>query len=180
VEVDADQLRRGCLAPHPLLVGDERLLLAHDGHQAATAGPINDLAVGAPGWQTPSPGAKWPSCFRLTINVEPFLASPSGMATAGALITLVKVYYDVGNSTDKGRDVTKEIRTLGKLICEFHAKDGEYMLGQGRIDFKKVRQAIDDAGYSGWIQIEAAQPHGLIPDYTADRKYLKGIFPARL
>ena len=65
-------------------------------------------------------------------------------------------------------------------IDKFHAKDGEYMLGQGRIDFKKVRQAIDDAGYSGWIQIEAAQPHGLIPDYTADRKYLKGIFPARL
>jgi hypothetical protein len=89
VEVDADQLRRGCLAPHPLLVGGERLPLGHDGRRAATAGPINDLAVGAPGWQTPSPGVKWPSCFRLTINVEPFLASPSGMATAGALITLV-------------------------------------------------------------------------------------------
>ena len=49
----------------------------------------------------------------------------------------VKVYYDVGNSTDKGRDVCHEIRTLGKLICELHAKDNGYMLGQGRIDFKK-------------------------------------------
>ena len=49
----------------------------------------------------------------------------------------VKVYYDVGNSTDKGRDVLKEIRTLGKLICELHAKDGRHMLGQGRIDFKR-------------------------------------------
>ena len=38
----------------------------------------------------------------------------------------VKVYYDVGNSTDKGRDILKEIRTLGKLICELHAKDGDY------------------------------------------------------
>jgi sugar phosphate isomerase/epimerase len=27
----------------------------------------------------------------------------------------VKVYYDVGNSTDKGRDVLKEIRMLGNL-----------------------------------------------------------------
>ena len=43
----------------------------------------------------------------------------------------VKVYYDVGNSTDKGRDVAQEIRALGKLICEFHAKDGPHMLGQG-------------------------------------------------
>jgi sugar phosphate isomerase/epimerase len=91
----------------------------------------------------------------------------------------VRVYYDVGNSTDKGRDVAQEIRALGKLICQFHAKDGRYVLGQGRIDFRKVRQAMDDAGYSGWIQIEADTPHGLMVDYPADLKYLRGIFPPR-
>ncbi len=90
---------------------------------------------------------------------------------------MVKVYYDVGNSTDKGRDVAVEIRALGKLICEFHAKDGQYMLGQGRIDFRKVRRAMDDVEFSGWLQLEAAHPHGLIPDYTADTKYLRSIFP---
>ena len=94
----------------------------------------------------------------------------------------VKVYYDVGNSTDKGRDILKEIRALGrrKLICELHAKDGKYMLGQGRIDFRQVRKALDDVEYSGWLQIEAAAPHGLIPDYTVDRKYLKAIFPSKV
>jgi len=92
----------------------------------------------------------------------------------------VKVYYDVGNSTDKGRDVVKEIRALGKLICEFHAKDGPYMLGKGRIDFQKVRRAMDDVEFSGWLQLEAAQPHGLIPDYTTDAKYLRSIFPAKV
>lgn len=91
----------------------------------------------------------------------------------------VKVYYDVGNSTDKGRDVCKEIRALGKLICEFHAKDGPHMLGKGRIDFHEVRKAIDDAGYRGWLQLEAAQPHGLIADYRADAKYLRSIFPGK-
>jgi L-ribulose-5-phosphate 3-epimerase len=91
----------------------------------------------------------------------------------------VKVYYDVGNSTDKGRDVLKEIRALGKrnLICEFHLKDGNHRLGHGLIDFKQVRKALDDIEYSGWLQIEAAAPHGLIVAYTADRKYLKDIFP---
>ena len=54
------------------------------------------------------------------------------------------------------------------------------MLGKGRIDFRKVRSAMDDVGYSGWLQLEAAQPHGLIPDYTADAKYLKSIFPAKV
>jgi L-ribulose-5-phosphate 3-epimerase len=88
----------------------------------------------------------------------------------------VKVYYDVGNSTDKGRDVCKEIRSLGKLVCEFHAKDGPHMLGQGRIDFRAVRRAMDDVEFSGWMQLEAAHPHGLIPDYTADAKYLREVF----
>lgn len=89
----------------------------------------------------------------------------------------VKVYYDVGNSTDKGRDVLKEIRALGKLICEFHFKDGPHLLGQGRIDFKKVREAIDAIEYRGWIQLEAAAPHGLLPDYTKQCEYVRGLFP---
>jgi sugar phosphate isomerase/epimerase len=87
------------------------------------------------------------------------------------------VYYDVGNSTDKGRDVLKEIPLLGKLICEFHFKDGNFRLGQGRIDFKKVRQALDKIDYSGWIHIEAATPRDAAKDYAADYQYLRGIFP---
>jgi L-ribulose-5-phosphate 3-epimerase len=92
----------------------------------------------------------------------------------------LRVYYDVGNSTDKGRDIGKEIRALGKAICEFHFKDGRHMLGEGRIDFKQVRKAMDDIGYRGWMQIEAAAPHGLIPDYTAHCKYLKRLFPRKI
>jgi sugar phosphate isomerase/epimerase len=53
------------------------------------------------------------------------------------------------------------------------------MLGSGRIDFREVRKAIDDIGYSGWLQIEAARPHGLVPDYRAHYLYLKDIFPPR-
>ena len=37
----------------------------------------------------------------------------------------VKVYYDVANSHKQGYDIYKEIRMLGKNICEFHAKDYE-------------------------------------------------------
>lgn len=89
----------------------------------------------------------------------------------------VQVYYDVGNSTDKGRDVVKEIRTLGKLICELHFKDGKHLLGQGRIDFKKVREAIDDVGYRGWIHLESAAPHGVQVDYKSQGEYVRGLFP---
>jgi L-ribulose-5-phosphate 3-epimerase len=90
----------------------------------------------------------------------------------------VKVYYDVGNSTDKGRNILKEIRSLGKLICEFHFKDGRNRLGHGRIDFKQVRKALDDIHYSGWLNIEAAAPNGIVADYTTQLKFLRGLFPS--
>jgi L-ribulose-5-phosphate 3-epimerase len=88
----------------------------------------------------------------------------------------VKVYYDVGNSTDKGRNVPKEIRALGKLICEFHFKDGRHLLGQGRIDFKQVRKALDDIHYSGWLHLESAAPSGVVADYTTQLQFLRGLF----
>jgi sugar phosphate isomerase/epimerase len=112
------------------------------------------------------------------LGIEDYLSAEDNITILDRVASpAMKVYYDVGNSTDKGRDVTKEIRLLGSRICEFHAKDGGFMLGQGRIDFKAVRKAMDDIQYRGWIQIEAAAPHGLIPDYQAHRKFLKEIFP---
>jgi len=88
----------------------------------------------------------------------------------------VQVYYDVGNSTDMGYDIYKEIRMLKGQICEFHAKDGKHLLGQGRIDFAKVRAAMDAIDYRGWIQIEAAAPRDLVSDYTAQAKFLRQHF----
>ena len=71
------------------------------------------------------------------------------------------MYYDVANSTQMGYDIVAEIRQLGRQrICEFHAKENGFLLGQGKIDFPAVRKAMDDIGYSGWIQIEGAMPKG--------------------
>ena len=90
----------------------------------------------------------------------------------------VQVYYDLCNSTDMGYDICQEIRALGKRrICEFHAKENGALLGQGKIDFKKVRAALDDIGYSGWIQIEGAVPPGkqILESYQANCKFLRAI-----
>lgn len=94
----------------------------------------------------------------------------------------VKIYYDVANMEKMGYDLYREIRWLGKqgLICEFHMKENGALLGAGRIDFKKVRAAIDDIGYSGWMQIEGAIPPGgkMQESYVKNREFLRGIFPA--
>lgn len=112
------------------------------------------------------------------LGVENYLSAEENLAILDRVGSgAVQVYYDVGNSADKGYDIYKEIRMLKERICEFHAKDGGFMLGQGRIDFAKVRAAMDDIGYRGWIQIEAAAPNDLVTDYRTHLEFLRGIFP---
>jgi L-ribulose-5-phosphate 3-epimerase len=67
----------------------------------------------------------------------------------------VLVYYDVGNSTNAGFDVVKEIRWLGKdRICQFHLKDNPNYLGEGSIPFTAVMAAIRDIGFAGYANLE--------------------------
>jgi sugar phosphate isomerase/epimerase len=67
----------------------------------------------------------------------------------------VKVYYDVGNCTNRGFDVPAELRQLGDQIGMIHIKDtGRVMLGEGSVDFKGVSDAIRDIGYDGYLVLE--------------------------
>ncbi|MBA7639950.1 hypothetical protein ES703_47611 [subsurface metagenome] len=93
----------------------------------------------------------------------------------------VKVYYDVANSHKAGYDIFKEIRRLGKHICEFHAKDYDDLYGKGSIDFERVREAMDDIGYRGWLVMEGTKmPLGVEESCRYDAEYLRGIFPAKV
>ena len=68
----------------------------------------------------------------MTLGPESYLSAEDNLKILERVGSpVLKVYYDVGNSTDKGRDVLKEIPRLGKLICEFHFKDANFRLGQG-------------------------------------------------
>jgi L-ribulose-5-phosphate 3-epimerase len=93
----------------------------------------------------------------------------------------VKVYYDVANSNMAGYDIYKEIRLLGKNICEFHAKDYDDLYGKGSIDFVRVREAMDDIGYRGWLVMEGTKmPLGVEESCRYDAEYLRGIFPPKM
>ncbi len=94
----------------------------------------------------------------------------------------VQVYYDVANSTERGYDIFREIRWLGRqrLICEVHLKENGALLGRGRVDFPKVRDALAEIVYRGPMQIEGAIPPGgkVIESYIENRKFLRTLFPA--
>lgn len=93
----------------------------------------------------------------------------------------VLVYYDIGNSTNGGFDVVKEIRWLGKdRICEFHIKDNPNFLGQGKIDIPAVVDAIADIGFSGWAHLETSSPTKSVEnDMAVNLKYIRDLIARR-
>jgi L-ribulose-5-phosphate 3-epimerase len=116
----------------------------------------------------------------VVLGIESWLSAPEHVRILDAVGSRnVQVYYDLANSTERGYDVLAEIRQLGReRICEFHAKENGYLLGQGRIDFPAVRKAMDDIGYTGWIQIEGAVPKGqpLVESHMQNVRFLRAHF----
>lgn len=88
----------------------------------------------------------------------------------------LKVYYDVGNSTNGGYDILKEIRWLGRdRICQMHFKDKGY-LGEGKIDFPAVLQAVADIGFQGFANLETSSPSGSVEnDMKRNLGYIRGL-----
>jgi len=80
----------------------------------------------------------------------------------------VCAYYDVGNMTHRGMNIVEEILKLGDKICMFHIKDTDgKMLGEGRVDFKGVSEAIKKINYDGYMVLET--PRGDDPKASAAR-----------
>jgi L-ribulose-5-phosphate 3-epimerase len=115
----------------------------------------------------------------VTLGIESWLSAAQHIDIVNRVESpAVRVYYDVANSNKMGYDIYQEIRVLGKLICQFHAKDYDNLYGKGSIDFKRVRSAMDDIGYRGWLVMEGTKmPLGVEESCRYDAEYLRTIFP---
>jgi L-ribulose-5-phosphate 3-epimerase len=90
----------------------------------------------------------------------------------------VLVYYDVGNSTHNGFDVVKEIRWLGKdRICQIHLKDNPNYMGEGKIQFPAVVQAIRDIGFAGYavLETDTHKDSTVEADMKKNLGYIRGV-----
>jgi len=116
----------------------------------------------------------------VVLGLESWLSAEEHMAILERVgSSAVQVYYDVANAESMGHDPYREIRWLGRkgVICEFHMKENGSLLGQGRVDFRKVRTVLDEIGYRGWVHIEGAVPAGaeMKPSYRQNLAFLRGV-----
>lgn len=74
----------------------------------------------------------------------------------------LKVYYDTANSARMGYDIYAEMESLGaENICQIHLKEDNAFLGDGPIDFPRIRRLLDSMGYGGWLITEGSVPKGI-------------------
>ena len=75
--------------------------------------------------------------------------------------------------------MVEEIRWLGGArICEVHLKDNPHYLGEGKIDFKAVVDALADVGFDGWAQLETDSPVSVEADMTKNLAYIRKLTSA--
>ena len=93
----------------------------------------------------------------------------------------VLTYYDVGNSTENGFAVVDEIRWLGRdRICEVHLKDNPHFMGQGRIDFPAIVDALADLQFKRWAVLEtSARADALEEDLRKNLGFTRDLVAAR-
>src|SRR4051794_1806275 len=97
----------------------------------------------------------------------------------------VRIYFNFANALQAGRDLNAELRTLGKdRICQIHCtdEDGFWLQDNKRLDMPKVKQTLDEMGWSGWLVIERSRhrDHGrdVKLNFSTNAKYLKSVFQA--
>jgi sugar phosphate isomerase/epimerase len=97
----------------------------------------------------------------------------------------IRIYFNFENPLQAGRDLHAELRALGKdRICQIHAtdQDGVLLENNPRIDMPKVKQTLDDIGWSGWLVIErsrdARDSRNVRRNFGANARYLKSVFQA--
>jgi sugar phosphate isomerase/epimerase len=95
----------------------------------------------------------------------------------------IKSYFNFSNAIKNGRDLSKELKTLGKkYIIQIHCTndDGVWLQNDPKIDMKAVKKTLDKMHWSGWLVIErsrdAKDPRNVKKNFGANTAYVKSIF----
>ncbi len=95
----------------------------------------------------------------------------------------IKIYYNLQDAVDQGRDPSKELKKLGrKRVAQIHASltDSVTLDKDPRIDLHKVKNTLDKMKWSGWLVVErsrnAKDVRNVRGNFGTNVAYLKEIF----
>ncbi|MBN1763779.1 MAG: DUF5060 domain-containing protein [Sedimentisphaerales bacterium] len=99
----------------------------------------------------------------------------------------IRIYFNFANALQNGRDLCRELQILGKdRICQIHCtdQDGVWLQDNERVNMPKVKETLDEMGWSGWLVIErsrsAKNTRDVVGNFSANTTYLKSIFQTKL
>jgi len=95
----------------------------------------------------------------------------------------IKIYFNMQDAVDRHRDVSAELKKLGKQnICQIHASltDSVTLDRDPRVDLREVKRTLDQMQWSGWLVVERSRDAGKTRDvrgnFGTNVRYLKQIF----
>lgn len=125
----------------------------------------------------------WAGEAGVTIGFETMLKAESQCKMLGDINNpAIKIYYNFQDGLRNGRNLIKELQTLGDRIVQIHpTNDDVYWLQDDpAIKMPEIKKTLDEMGYEGWLVIERSRRADLGRDvkanFTANASYLKKIF----
>ena len=95
----------------------------------------------------------------------------------------IKIYYNLQDAVDNGRDPAKELKKLGrKRVVQIHASltDSVTLDEDPRIDMYRVKKVLDKMNWSGWLVVERSRNvkdvKNVKGNYGRNVAYLKEVF----
>ncbi len=98
----------------------------------------------------------------------------------------IKSSFNFANAVDNGRDITTELKILGKKhLAQIHASttDNVWLENDKNVDMPKIKKTLDEMNWKGWLIVERSrdvtQVHNVKANYGANVAYLKKFFQTK-
>ena len=90
----------------------------------------------------------------------------------------VKVYYDEQNMLTKEYSIYEDMELLlkEKAITQVHMKEYDARLGEGKVDFTKIKALLEKYEYSNWLVVETSVKGDWKESQESNAAYLKKLF----
>ncbi|MCO6046219.1 sugar phosphate isomerase/epimerase [Aeoliella sp. ICT_H6.2] len=99
----------------------------------------------------------------------------------------VRSYFNFANALQAGRDLHKELETLGRdRICQIHCtdQDGVLLRDNERLDMQAAKHSLDSMKWSGWLVVErsrdASDARNVRRNFGENVRYLKQVFQSEV